>query len=265
MDGSHGGRFALDFMQRSDYEDYARLNSAVFSGGQNPVLKALEISPDDWHRFEMWDAEGILDSGFSMVVRDTHKGNRLAAFLVVQRFSFVRELPPLARLGIKEPKKIETFLETTGAAVAKAYAGRFYSGCLAAFSGRTLRVCAGGTDAAYEGLKLQLWLRTQLLSLAAERGIDRVVVETIHPATEHLWSNHFGFHVLGQSPWRTSKDPRLAQVDGRVCVLEKVLRRRSSDLGCLCPLLGLWAVARSLGATAAALVTSPPVMDAQPI
>ena len=38
---------------------------------------------EDWDKFEVYDSAGYLDSGMSLVVRDTQQDNRMVAFLSI--------------------------------------------------------------------------------------------------------------------------------------------------------------------------------------
>jgi hypothetical protein len=89
-------------------------------------------------------------------------------------------------------------------------------------------------------------LRRTLLSLAQARGYDRIVVETISPATEHIWRDRFGFQVHGQA--RANVLAPLAQLDDshKVTILELVLRERLIDTGCCCPFFTVGVILRGV-------------------
>ena len=107
------------------------------------------------------------------------------------------------------------------------------------FTGRAVRVCAGGTKGEHQGKKLQGRMRAVFLELAKERGFDRVVVETISPATEHIWRNKFGFTIRKQAAFRDFQNKAgdlPLDVDGNMTIFEKVLHRRPLVDGCCwCP------------------------------
>ena len=106
-----------------------------------------------------------------------------------------------------------------------------------------MRIVAGATKKGFEGKGLQKRLRTRFLEMAEESGkYDRVLVETISPATEHIWKNRFGFHYLSKAAFaefktKTGERP-LEGVEGNAAILEKVLRSNPvQDLGCWCPFI----------------------------
>merc|ERR1712060_589569 len=87
----------------------------------------------------------------------------------------------------------------------------------------------GGTKKGYEGLGLQQRIRSRVFELALERGFDRMVAETINPATQHIWEK-MGGEKLASRPLSEGKVPDGSQPFPNLAidftVQEKVLRKR---------------------------------------
>jgi hypothetical protein len=181
VEGSKAGQFVIDTLGVEDEAEYYRLSGEVFAA-QNVIIKELGISSSDWHKFERWDSAGFTDSGLSLAVRDLGvDGKPMVAFLAAHPFSFSRPPPSPKQLGVEEPAKLQAFFDFVAPVWIGAYMGSCpsYSGCLAAFTGRTLRIIAGGTRAGYEGRGLQMELRRSLISLTPH-GTPPLLQPTAH-------------------------------------------------------------------------------------
>eukprot|EP00746_Dinoflagellata_sp_MGD_P056507 gnl/MRDRNA2_/MRDRNA2_244470_c0_seq1.p1 gnl/MRDRNA2_/MRDRNA2_244470_c0~~gnl/MRDRNA2_/MRDRNA2_244470_c0_seq1.p1 ORF type:complete len:281 (+),score=53.43 gnl/MRDRNA2_/MRDRNA2_244470_c0_seq1:29-844(+) len=239
------GKFEYDLFRQRDFEGFFALSGEIFTK-QNALVKRLGITREDWHKFEVYDSSGFMDSGLSFVVRDKEAGDDLVAFLAVQVANFAKPPPNLEELGIENIDAFKLLFEVMKTAFAGAYVKRCYPGCCAAFQSRTLRVAAGGTKKGYEGKGLQQRMREMFLTMAEEQGYDRIIVETISPATEHIWTEKFDFDILGQVTFAEFKRKDgtgwsfpLEGLDGRGSILEKVLRKRPCvDVGFWCPFFG---------------------------
>lgn len=104
-----------------------------------------------------------------------------------------------------------------------------WTGFPASVQNRTARCAAGGTIAGYEGLGLGMRLRIRFVELARSQGYDRVEVETISPATRHIWTK-LGFKIVGSKAWgdRKTKDGSspFQGIEGGFTIHELILRKR---------------------------------------
>lgn len=186
----------MEALREEDYQEVVELDTQVFCE-QNPVLKFLGVSPSAWHDVEAYDTQGCLSSGLSLVARDLEADGKIVAFLMATHHD-LRKPPPDFTSALKDSPSLGKFFEFDGRV---RWPGMFHEGYRHAawFVGRSCRVAAGGTRAGYEGLGLGARLRARVVELARAKGYDVITVETIHSATQHIWSERLGFQVLSRA------------------------------------------------------------------
>lgn len=242
VEGGLPDQFEIGTIRRDELKDVLWLNARIFTQ-QNDFVKFLDISEEDWHRLEKHDVGEKGMERISLVVRDKASRGQVVAFLLASTFGqFTQDPPDPYKMGLQEPEKVKQFFLFFQPLWMAAYMKTLYSGCIAGHAGRIARVASGGTLAGYEGKGLQGRLRKAFLKLVEDCGYDRVVVETISPATEHMWRDKFGFQVRSSASFKdfTAKDGThpYKDVPGGATIQEKVLRKRPQDLACCCPFIG---------------------------
>ncbi len=214
------------------------------------------MTSSDWHRFAVIDNRGFDTSGLSLVMRDRESDGKVVAFVLGQTFG---EAKPKSLRQVRDLIRKYPLLWDYGACVLpviiRSYSKYFFGrGLWSAVQKRVARLSAGGTRAGYEGRGLGMRLRAEFVELARNRGFERIVVETISPATCHIWGK-LGFSILGRKSWedRRRRDGSVPfnGIEGDFAVHELILKSRPSrDFACLMlsmsSILGLCAILRAL-------------------
>eukprot|EP00747_Dinoflagellata_sp_TGD_P170713 gnl/TRDRNA2_/TRDRNA2_202975_c0_seq1.p1 gnl/TRDRNA2_/TRDRNA2_202975_c0~~gnl/TRDRNA2_/TRDRNA2_202975_c0_seq1.p1 ORF type:complete len:281 (-),score=44.88 gnl/TRDRNA2_/TRDRNA2_202975_c0_seq1:51-893(-) len=222
-------RYVIDFMKPEDYEKVMELDDEVFVS-QNAVIKELGISKEAWRMLETWDTCQWDTTGCSLVTRDKEKGGEIIAFAITAPHNLLRE--PDAKIFGAMAERSPGFLalfDVAGRTMKEAWSSE-EAGLACSVAGRTLRFVAGGTKAGYEGLGIQKKMRAKILDLAVARGYDRMTVETVNPATKHIWVDKFGFRILSEGCFSEASMPdgtkRMPHSKEEFVVLEKTFRKR---------------------------------------
>jgi len=215
-------------MGHSDAEEILNLEAVIFAK-QNAVVRRVGISQEDWHRFAKGDSKGFERSGLSMVMRDREASGKIVAFVLGHTLGSAESasFQEMRRLCRKYPYAWDLGM-VSFPTILRAYLLE-WSLVWVALQRRVARCAAGGTVAGYEGLGLQGQLRSEFIKLARIQGYDRIVVETISPATCHLWTK-LGFDKMGFKSWesRTRKDgcTPFEGIEGGTAVHQLILNRR---------------------------------------
>jgi len=185
--------FTIEVMRVDEWDRCVEMNSETFTTG-NPLVKHLRISRDRWRRVMegVASVEKTVDTGLSLVALDVN-GQPLAS-LIMQAI----DLRVVAdRSSWQEHFGVVVLME-----IIKEMYQRSFSpsklGLGSMVAGLTLHVVSGDTLPAVQSKGLPVALREAAVKHARERGFNRMLVEAIHPATVHMWTD-LGFRTLSST------------------------------------------------------------------